>query len=260
MTMTTTPSATVETAAGGNPATVETVATPGSTPRPGPAEAGGKGGQETQERVAYLERELKTAIADRDLAKKRYLESGEGQALAERAALADKMLAEKQESERLAAEQRGEFQRLYETEKTRAKTLEEQVGARERAFRQTLARRELETAYSALGGIDPELFVPLAAKAVEEGTVKVGDDLSVTGGAEFLTRVLEAKPHLFRAQKEALATVRQQLAGGTDAARGPLENKQKTQNGVPTSLAEAHLQGTPMPPTTWRRLGLPKPQ
>ena len=71
------------------------------------------------------------------------------------------------------------------------------------------ARDALTSAYEAAGGHDAELFGLLTAKYIADGTVAVADDGTVTGVAEIVQKVREAKPPLFKA------------GGGTPAPGAP---------------------------------------
>lgn len=190
-------------------------APPGGTPNPG-------GGDPSKgETVEYWKGEAKKAFAERDRARQAFLESDEGKAL-----VAAKQAQEKAAEE--AALKRGEVEKLYGEAKTRAERLEAEkrdleakhqaeITERDRKVKLNTARSQLEAAYRAAGGLDPETFLTLAAPAIDKGEVAVGDDGKVTGLEEVIKKQMEARPYLF---KRVGSPTRQSTGGTVNPPKG----------------------------------------
>ena len=196
-------------------------ASSGSTPNPGNADAS-KGGGET---VDYWKGEAKKAFAERDqarndarTARQAFLDSEEGKSL-----LAAKTAQEKAAEE--AAIKRGEYEKLYGEAKARADKAEAEkrdleakyqadIAQRDRTVKQSRARTELEAAYRAAGGVDPETFLTLNASALDKDITVSDDGKTVTGVEEVVKKQLAARPYLFKPTR-GVGSV--QAAGGSSA-------------------------------------------
>ncbi|MGH2625472.1 MAG: hypothetical protein ACRDHY_02335 [Anaerolineales bacterium] len=167
-------------------------AQPGGTPSPGPADAGGQGGENTVEhwkaKATHWEREAKGAFQARDQAKTRFLDSDEGKSLIkdrdELAGLKD-----------AAAKEKGQWKELAEAKETENKALKAQIEEGGRRAKATAIRTALDSAYVAAGGLDSETFTALTASPA---AITVGDDGKVAGVEEIVKKLKETKPHLFK--------------------------------------------------------------
>lgn len=217
-------------------------ANPGGTPNPGTADAG-KGGTDT---VDYWKSEAKKAFEARDGARKAFLESEEGKKLL----AAQQQIEEHARKQALeveeAAKKRGEFEKLYGEAKTKAEQAEARIAELEAKHKSDVegltrkqkagrARDALETAYRAVGGVDPEAFLILTAKAIDDGDVKVDDDGKVTGVEAVVKKHQDARPHLFGkapareggTKKRTEAVAKPQTKGGMAAVRAAWQERRE---------------------------------
>lgn len=209
------PSAGVEAPAQAHPSLAEAgQRSPESSPQRSTAEAVGSGDRDPFERIQYLEKEQKKLIEERDKFKQRFLDSNEGKDLIAKAQRLDQLEKERTEAERKAAEERGEWKRLHDEEKTKREALERDwAESRRRQSLESLKNAAL-TSYQSVNGVDSETFGLLVDKAIAEGLLKTNDDGKPEGVREFLQKVAEGKPFLFQNQQDALRRVSSSVEGG----------------------------------------------
>lgn len=163
---------------------------------------GGKPARDPEERIKYLEAELKKVIGQRD----KFLETDEGKELKAQAEKAKTYEAQQREIELETAKKRGEYQKLYEDQQSkneelskRAKEAERKLAEAEARHRTSAAKRDLVSAYKGLDGVDTETFDMLADRAIAEGKITVDEKTGEPKGVEeYLHTLKGAKPFLFR--------------------------------------------------------------
>lgn len=239
-----------EAGAGATTTTADAGVKSGGTPKQTAADAA-KGGK-AEDTVDYWKGEAKKAFGERDQAKKAYLESAEGKSLAERAAKADAFEKAQKDAETKAAQERGEYQKLYESEKTEHQKTKDNFDRYEKKLETSKVRGALDAAYSAVGGIDPDVFKILSDTAIEKGDVKFVDG-KVEGASELVEKYVKAKPHLFKSDAaEALKRVKAAAeTADKDAARAL--NDRGDDGKQPLSLAE--MTANSKPRAHWRTTG-----
>lgn len=185
-------------AVAGTPPPESTGGLMGGTPSPKAADAAG-----TEQDAGYWKAEAQKAFVARDAAKKNFLEGDEGKQIIAARDEALRKLADLEVAKKAAddaeALKRGEFQKLYEAEKTQREGLEVKMTEAARAHRVDQARSALAMAYTAAGGHDAELFQLLTEKYITDGSVAVESDGHVKGVVELIQKVRGAKPSLFGA-------------------------------------------------------------
>lgn len=187
-------------AAGTPPATA---GTPASTPPPATADAAGK--RTPEERITYLESELKKVIGERDTAKKNakdtFLGTDEGKELAKKAARAvEADLAAKKAADQALLEQ-GKHKELAEQRALEiaakdaeiAKMKQDQVDREQRLEGETRSR-SVDELLTRAGCIDPDYVKTTKADAISKLKIENG---KVLGAEEIVLELKTAKPWLF---------------------------------------------------------------
>jgi len=219
---------------------------PDTSPSRAPEDSAG-GGTSKTEREVYLEGELKKTIEARDLAKKRFLDSPEGVELLAKARKAEEVERAQVDAERKAAEERGEWKRLHDEEKSRREKLESEITESRRRSQLDAIRHEALDAYRDGSGIDAETFGLHLDKALADGSVKIGEDGKPDGIREFVKRLAEGKPFLFASQQEALRRVTEGVGNTLRAASTALgERKLDNAPRRRASLAEPNIDNRSM--------------